>query len=199
MVDRILGAHDAGIYAAVTRTGILVGFGALAVYAMVTPMIARLYSVNKTAELKRVLTFACWAVVGVGIPVAVGLIALSSHILGLFGTDFRLGAPALRVFASGQVLVVAMGLAGPLLNMTGHERTVAASLVVAVVANIMLNWIFISRFGLEGAAGATIIVKVLWHLFLVWWIHRRLEINWAALLLRWPIYRSTRGHLVIRI
>jgi len=104
MVDRILGATDAGIYGAVSRTGMFVGFGALAVFTMVTPMLARYHVRGSGAELRRVLTVACWAVLATGIPVAAVMVAFAPLVLSLFGAEFQGGADTLRIFAGGQVM-----------------------------------------------------------------------------------------------
>lgn len=76
-------------------------------------------------------------------------------ILGIFGPRFSGLQSTLRVLVIGQFFAVGFGLAGPLLIMSGYERTELVNSTVCSVLNIVLNFVLILRFGIIGAAIAT--------------------------------------------
>ena len=183
MVGALLDDRSAGIYAAVSRIGMLVSFGTLALHMVVTPMISRLHAAGERASLLRILTFATWAAVISGIVVATVIVFFGDELLGAFGTDFVQGTRALRVYALGQAALLPLSMVGPLMTMTGHQTRAAWSLSLMVILNIVLNFVLIERWGLVGAALSTVSVKLIWHLYLAGVSRRSLTIDWNGLLM----------------
>jgi len=182
MIGYRLGPESAGVYAAASRTSLLVLFGVTAVSAVAAPLIARLHAAGRLAELKIMTTWALRGILLVALPVALVLALSGRSVLGLFGTDFVAGYPALLVLIGGRLLSAAMGLAGFMMTMTGNERQAATSLFVAAIVNIALNYLLISWLGIIGAALATAFVKLGWNLALTRSIYRRLGVSWWRLL-----------------
>lgn len=182
MIGYRLGPEQAGVYAAASRTSLLVVFGVTAVSAIAAPLIARLYREGRTAELKMMTTWALRGILAVALPVSLVLALAGRTVLGLFGAEFVAGYPALLVLIVGRLASAAMGLAGFMMTMTGNERRAAALLAVAVIVNIVLNFVLISWLGIIGAALATALVKLGWNMALTRSIDRRLGIVWWRLL-----------------
>ncbi len=182
MIGYRLGPESAGVYAAASRTSLLVLFGVTAVSAVAAPLIARLYAAGRLTELKVMTTWALRGILLVALPVALVLALSGRLVLGLFGTEFVAGYPALVVLVVGRLLSATMGLAGFMMTMTGNERQAATSLFVAVIINVALNYILISWLGIVGAALATALVKLGWNLALTRSINQRLGIVWWRLL-----------------
>ena len=182
MIGYRLGPESAGVYAAASRTSLLVLFGVTAVSAVAAPLIARLYAAGRLTELKIMTTWALRGILLVALPVALVLALSGRAVLGLFGTEFVAGYPALLVLVVGRLLSAAMGLAGFMMTMTGNERQAATSLFVAVIINVALNYVLISWLGIIGAALATAVVKLGWNLALTRSINQRLGIVWWQLL-----------------
>jgi len=111
--------------------------------------------------------------------IAVILIAGGPLILPLFGEGFEVGWPALILLAAGNLLLSLNGPAAILLNMTGHQDITAKVYSVAAVANIALNALLIPRFGLTGAALATVFSTAAMSSMLVLFSHRTLGIHTA--------------------
>ena len=182
MIGYRLGPEAAGVYAAASRTSLLVLFGVTAVSAVAAPLIARLYAAGRLTELKVMTTWALRGILLVALPVALVLALSGRAVLGLFGAEFVAGYPALLVLVVGRLLSAAMGLAGFMMTMTGNERQAATSLFVAVIINVALNYVLISWLGIVGAALATALVKLGWNLALTRSINQRLGIVWWQLL-----------------
>jgi len=100
--------------------------------------------------------------------------------LGVFGSDYGRGAPALAILSLGEL---ANALAGPvalILTMTGHEGDAAKSLAVAAVTNVILNLALIPNFGVEGAAAATAVSLTAWNTLMGVFVWKRLRLRSSA-------------------
>src|SRR5262249_24808165 len=116
------------------------------------------------------------------LPLAAGLILFGDWLLFLFGPDFTQGRLALRILCLGQLFNVAVGSMGlQLLTMTGHERDSVLAIGISLMANLVLNSLFIPLWGLEGAAVASASSMVVWDLLIVRAVYRRLGIHCTAL------------------
>ena len=115
-------------------------------------------------------------------PVALALVFLGRWLLsGIFGPEYAVGATALAILAFGQLVTAGMGLAVPILNMTGHERDTAKVLAVSVLVNVTLNALLIPLWGIEGAALAAVISVAMWNILLAVLAYRRLGLHATAL------------------
>ena len=59
------------------------------------------------------------------------------------------------------------GSVGVILNMTGKEKVFRNILSIALVINITLNILLITKFGIEGAAIASATSMIFWNLYSV--------------------------------
>jgi O-antigen/teichoic acid export membrane protein len=95
-----------------------------------------------------------------GFVLAVPLLLLGEPLLGLFGEEFRAGSGALA-WLTGALIAVHFG--APLLTAlvaTGRVRHVAGVAVSALALNVVLNALAVPRYGMEGAAAATVATEV---------------------------------------
>jgi O-antigen/teichoic acid export membrane protein len=85
------------------------------------------------------------------------LLLIGAHFLLqiFYGAAFVEGANVIRILAVSQLLVVALGPVGVLLNMTNHANASAKAFGFGAVLNIILNAILIPFYGMEGSAIAT--------------------------------------------
>ncbi|MDN5864177.1 MAG: oligosaccharide flippase family protein, partial [Gammaproteobacteria bacterium] len=122
MLGTLNGAHDAGIYAIATRAAALVPFVAAAANMALAPRIARLYHAGDHALLQRMVTAAARRVFVATLPLALLLIIAAWWLLYyLFGEDFTPAARPMQILAGAQLVVVAFGSVGTILNMAGQE------------------------------------------------------------------------------
>jgi O-antigen/teichoic acid export membrane protein len=83
-------------------------------------------------------------------------VLLGPWYLALFGPEFAAGYGALVILSLGRVFGAAMGSAGLLLAMSGHERDFLAATFAGAGLNLLLDWLLIPRLGLNGAAWASV-------------------------------------------
>lgn len=161
MLGTFRGVEAVGLYVPVNRGAQLITFILVAVGGTLAPTIASAYADSRMIDLQRKVTQGVRLITGVAFLFAVTLIIFGSRYLSLFGPDFIPGRRALYMLCIGTFMSTAMGLPSVVLNMTGHERFTAMLGWLTTVLNIVLNAVFIPRWGVEGAAVATSISLVL--------------------------------------
>jgi O-antigen/teichoic acid export membrane protein len=190
IVGGFLGARDAGIYAAASKTATLVAFVIMAINAAAAPQFASLWSLGRVDELQRLVTKLAGMIFWPSLAIAVGIGALSGPLLGLFGAEFQTARPALLILLVGQVINAAAGSVGYLLTLTGHHREATRALGLSALACILLAVLGVWAFGLVGAALGSTIGFLLWNGSLYWLVVRKLGIYPSVLTtLRLPRHR----------
>lgn len=91
------------------------------------------------------------------------IIAFGGEILKIFGEDFIVAKNALLIIVCGELIssVFGGGLTMYLLMMADNHEKAMNIILVTLIFNILLNLYFIPKFGIEGAALATMISTVL--------------------------------------
>lgn len=107
------------------------------------------------------------------LPLGIGASLLAQPILGLlYGPSYAPAIPVLQVLAWSAVLVILRGNYRHALHASGKQDVDLRFSCLATGTNIVLNVLWIPRFGMIGAAWATLISEVLW-LLLSWIGYRR--------------------------
>ena len=121
---------------------------------------ARMYGNDELDELDSLFTRVNrWSFTFSLLP-AVGIFVFAEEALSVFGEGFAGGSEVLMLFAITSFANAATGPTGYTLMMTDHQYLILANRWGAGVANAVLNFIFITQFGLLGAATATLCVTV---------------------------------------
>ena len=185
MLGAWMGPAEAGIYAAATRIAAFVAFALVAINAIAAPMISQLYTAQRMTALQHVLTLTARANLAFALVVTAVLFAVGDWILTLFGTEFVRGHDALVILIGGQLFNALAGPVGILMTMAGRERQAARILVLGVAVNIALNTVLIPLWGPIGAATATATTMVLWNLLMYYDTRHALNMDAAAISVRW--------------
>lgn len=182
MLAALRGSESAGVYQAATRGAELVAFSLVIVNLAIQPSIARLFASGDMIRLQRMATLGARAAVAAALPLALVMIFWGEPLMqSVFGEAFGRGAIALAILSGAQVINAATGSVNDLLNMTGHERDTMKGMIVGVVANVMLNFLLIPMWDITGAALATGASLILWNIFLVIQVHRRIGLAATAI------------------
>jgi O-antigen/teichoic acid export membrane protein len=167
MIGAYLGTVEAGVYHVASRFANLCSYGMLATNSIAAPLIAELYRKQDTAALQRVLKVAAWASLALTLPACFGAVVVGEPLLRAFGQEYAAGYWPLAVLALAQLLASLGGAAGFLLTMTRYQREAAVTLGLTVLLNVLLNLLFIPRWGLVGAACATTLSLGAWRVRVV--------------------------------
>lgn len=167
MLGMFLPSEEVGIYRVAVHGAVLVAFGLDAINSVITPYFARLYTQGDMKRLQNLVTLSARVILAISLPTALILIFAGKHIITfVFGVNFARAHTPMTVLAIGQLVNATMGSVTSLLNMTGHERYVAKTLVFTAGINIILNIALIPHFGMVGSAVATAISLSLWNIIL---------------------------------
>ena len=170
-----------GLYRVAAQASLLVSFGHMALNMVLGPHVTRLYQQNDRDRLQRMVKASARFNLLIAVPVAMLFMLFGDSLLALvFGADYRGAYIALTMLVVGQLGNVAAGSVALLLNMSGHEKLTAAGLGGATLVNILLNTILIPRFGINGAAIATVATLACWNGVLLIAVRRRLQIRPSA-------------------
>jgi O-antigen/teichoic acid export membrane protein len=166
-----------GIFAVASRGSAFIPLVLVAVNAALGPTVARLYTIGNMKRLQRIVTRSARLVFLASIPIALCLVLFGDWFLSLFGQEFVQGHSALAILSIGQLFNAFAGPVGLLLLMTGFEREVAVGVGVGALLNSILNTLLIPQYGLEGAALATTVSRIIWNSALVFMVYRRIGIH----------------------
>lgn len=160
MVGFFLSGSAVGIYnlsTVLTQALRLPNIGFNTIYP---PIAARMYSNDEFEDLEAVFTRVTRWSFTVSLLPALGLLVYSDEVLSIFGEGFGRGSLVLSLFVIGQFSTAATGLTSYTLMMTNHQYYVMFERWGLGISNAILNYLFITRFGLIGAAFATATVLV---------------------------------------
>jgi O-antigen/teichoic acid export membrane protein len=177
MVGLFVGPAAVAYYAAASRTAALVTFFYTSICTLSGPRIAELYAHGRKHELQDLFSGIAPWITAPPAAVALVLAVMGSPLLRLFGHGFDAAWLALILLAFANLVASVTGPSALLLSMTGHQDISAKVHGAAAVANLVLNALFIPRFGLTGAAFATAIATSVSNLTLVVVAQRKLGIR----------------------
>jgi O-antigen/teichoic acid export membrane protein len=150
------GDIEAGMYAAANRLAEVILFVIAIVNIVVVPMIAHLHSTKEHDELQRLVSLAVKLMLCSALPLGISLSIFGKELLVLFGPDFAAGYSALLLLTAAQMIPVFWGPVLFLLTMTGYQREALKITLFAVGIKLIMALLLIPRFGMTGAAGATL-------------------------------------------
>lgn len=172
---------DVGVYRAAAQLSMLVVFGLQAINQVLHPYFASMYVKGDMTGLQRLVTVSSRAITLLALPPVILFLFFGDYLLvWVYGEPYKSGSIVLAVLAIGQFFNSFMGSVGALLNMTGHERDSMKGMMVAALANVVMNIILIPLWGMDGAAVATSMTLVIWNFVLRKFVIFRLNIESLA-------------------
>ncbi len=90
------------------------------------------------------------------IPVLILIILFSTKIMLLFGADFLQSSKALITLSIGTSIFAILGVSSTVLVVSGYQKLNLINALCATILNICLNIILIPKYGIIGAAWATL-------------------------------------------
>src|SRR5262249_23128217 len=125
------------------------------------PVIAGLFAKGDITSLQIQTKKAATTMLAMSLPVFMFVLLTGNWILSFFGPEFADAELPLVILSGGHLIAAAVGPAGYLLLMTTYERTIAIVLTMSAGLNLFLNYLFITLWGIVGAAMATAVSIIL--------------------------------------
>lgn len=167
---------EVGIFGVVSRISLLINLIIVAVTSIAGPKFAELYIQKDQQALRALAKNSTKLMTYLGLPILLLFFIAPTAILRIFGSEFTLGATALRILSVGQLVNLVTGATAYLLMMTGHEKIYREKTTLIAVFNIILNIVLINIYGIDGAAIATSLSTISLNLLLLNSVHKHLGI-----------------------
>ncbi|OYU15600.1 MAG: hypothetical protein CFE37_04535 [Alphaproteobacteria bacterium PA4] len=119
------------------------------------PRVAAAWAVGRVDEIRKITRQAIMTMLVLSSPLLVLTLIFPEFVLGLFGAEFVVAAPALRILALGQLCNVLAGSLGSVLLMTGEEKWSARLSLAGLIVMAVLCVTLIPAYGIIGAALTT--------------------------------------------
>jgi O-antigen/teichoic acid export membrane protein/glycosyltransferase involved in cell wall biosynthesis len=151
------GAEEVGIYRVAFQVALVSALGYVSINLVASPIFARMAAKHDFHGLAQsAQNLARWAfVASLALP---ALLAVTGDALiaALFGDDFRHGYTAIMILLAGASINAIAGFGASILVTLHQERMVVAGSAAGLCVNLALSLLFIPRWGLEGAALASV-------------------------------------------
>jgi O-antigen/teichoic acid export membrane protein len=148
---------NVGVYAIVNKVNLVGHVWLLSILVAVKPTMAQLHDRGDRTELGRVYKATTRWSLGLALPCVIVMVLYREPILVAFGTSFTAGSTALVILAMAELVNAGTGTCGPMIDMTGHTRLKLANSVLWTGLLIGSGIVLIPRWGVVGAATASLI------------------------------------------
>ena len=162
MVGLLMDEDHAGYYSAATKIANVILFGLFAVNAISAALISEQYKKGDMVELNRTVKMAVVNSFIFTTPIFLFVIFVGGFLLLIFGENFLSAKTSLWILAFSCFANTLFGSVGLMMTMTGRERAAAIIMGSCAVINVIMNYVLIPIFGMEGAAISTLVTIVLW-------------------------------------
>ena len=157
MLGYFTDASVVGLYHPAARTAGLLQALLISFISIYAPMMSQLHGKGDFREMSRLYKLVSRWLITFSIPISLVFILYPVKVMLLFGPDYMDSASVLVLLTIATFVQSVFGAAGPILSMSGYTRLVLWNSLGAFILNLVLNIIFIPKFGIAGAAWATLI------------------------------------------
>lgn len=156
MLGYFSSSANVGVYNAALPTSRLMLLLIKSVSIIFLPLATEAFSRGEHERMERIFTTSYRWVFLATLPVYLFLALFAQPIIVLmFGSSYVAGSTVLVVLATGFFLSTLSGPAQKLFNSVGRTRLVLGLTFSTALANLVLNYVLVPRFGIMGAAIAT--------------------------------------------
>ena len=174
MLGMMVDEEQVGIYNIAYKIGSVGFLVIVSVSTVITPRMAELYGKGDLAELKKLTHQATRLIAVLSIPLVFVLLFFSEYILSFFGKEVVSGDTTLIIVALGVLFSAIVGNVDQLLNMTNHQIILRNITIAIFTLNVILNFILIPIYGINGAAFASLVSNIVINLLCVYYIKKKL-------------------------
>lgn len=161
MVLLLLGPESAAVYAIMITLANGLRSVRQAFDPLLIPIISNLQGDELKSKLRPSFSYATNMVSTLQLFIACFILLFPREILSLAGKDYAVEVFAFALLLLGNLANGFLGLNGAVLLGMGKSRLMLAITIAALALTVLCNWLLIPRFGLTGAALATVVVLVL--------------------------------------
>jgi O-antigen/teichoic acid export membrane protein len=161
LVGALLTATEAGVYSVVLVLVAVARIPLQSFNQLFAPVASDLHSRGERQTLDDLYTSVTRLALTAAVPVVAVEAVFDSELLAVFGSTYAVGYAPLAIYLGGVLAGSAVGGTGWLLMMTDRPYVRMVLDWVLAGSNVVLTYLFVSRFGLAGAAlGTTVAITV---------------------------------------
>jgi len=143
---------EVGIFAIATLIVSSISMITNAIDSVVSSRFAKLFSKKDLKGAQESLFRMLIVSNAITLPISIIILFFGAEILSLFGEEFVGGTTALRILVGGHLFNSLMGPLGMILGINGQEKSLAKITIISGIINIIILFILVPSFGIEGAA-----------------------------------------------
>lgn len=166
-----------GVYDVGARLALLISFNLDAINSILAPKIVELYRKEEKGPIQNLLQFSVNVSSILSIITFIILVLTHKWILNIFGSEYVDASTVLIILGLGQLLNCLCGSVGGILQMSGHQKTYQKIIFYGLIVNLLLNFMLVKRFGMEGVAVATFASVLCWNVLGAYHVKRLLGLQ----------------------
>lgn len=157
LVGVFLDTASMGVYDIAFKLASIISLPLLAVNGIVAPLVAAAAADEDWAGVERAARLGASLSAVLAVVPAALCIGMPGSILSFFGPEFVSGTPTLRWLGLAYFLNASLGMGGYVMPMAGMHKTYQYIAAFTTALSILLNLVLLPRFGIVGAAYASIV------------------------------------------
>ena len=165
---------DIGIYNTALKLAAITLIALTSINTISSPKFAEYFAKKDFGGLKDVVQKSTKMMFVTSAPILLIFMLLPKTILSIFGPEFVSGYLVLVVLCVARFINSISGSVGHLMQMTNNQNTYQLIIIIAFLINLILNYLLIPKFGINGAAISSSIAMIFWNVTLVFIIKKRL-------------------------
>ena len=167
-------SSEVGTYHVAFKLSMFAAVALMAINSIASPKFAEMFGRNDIIGLKKVVHQSTKIIFWTSLPLIAIFFVFPEFFLSLFGEEFKIGVTAFIFLSCGKLVSSFSGSVGNILQMTGNQNIYALILFFGAILNVLLNLILIPRYGINGAAIASMSSLITWNLSMVLAVRKKL-------------------------
>jgi len=173
MIGNMMSAESVAVYGVAFRFSMGVSITLMAINSISSPKFAEKFASDDIKGMGKIAMQSAKMIFWTTVPLATILMIFPKFFMGLYGTEFLIGFEVLRWLIIGRIVNALSGSVGNLMQMSGQQKTYMNILLVGAVINVILNYNLIPKYGINGAAFASVASLSFWNLSMVYMVKRK--------------------------
>jgi O-antigen/teichoic acid export membrane protein len=161
MVNWLLDEERTGVYSIAFYFGTIILIPARSLYRITSSVVAENFKTNKIAEIHTLYRQSCNSQLAIGTLLFIGIVANIDNIMALLPEDYSSGKIVILIISAGYLIEMATGINQVIIVNSEHYRFDAYFVFSVVGIAVLLNYIFITKYGITGSAIATAITVLI--------------------------------------
>jgi len=177
MISYFKTPDEVGIYDIAIKFSSNMSIFLLAIHAYIMPRFAEVYGTNNNELLQVTLLQSSKLIFWTSLPIFIFGLFFSYSLMSIYGDEFTKGTFTLQLLIIGQIIGAMCGAVAVFLQMTNNQKIFRNIFLTATIINLVLNYILIPIYGIEGAAIASLACTAFWNLSSVYFIKKKFDMS----------------------